>query len=462
MKINFKKIIAFVAVFALLLQCCACTGKKEKADNGKIQISIAGYDLTDPQQKELFENKKAAFEKEHPNVEVTADAWTFDLETFYAKAAAGLLPTLFSSYYSELKLLAQTGYVADITSVADELGLIDQMNPLILEILSDDGKLYGLPESSYMNGLAYVPELLEAAGYINEDGTPHQPKDWYEVAEMAQKIKKATGKDGFILPTTGNNGGWLFTNIAWSFGASFMENKNGSWKATIDSKECQEALQFVKDLRWEYDVLPHNIIVSRDDWTKGIGTKTVAMAFGNSSMPSEFAKFGAKPDDYGTMAIPAGPEGRYSLVGGAVKLISAKATPEQIKACIEWLNCGKVTETSKESFNVSIQKKLDNGTQVGLQTLQSWNDDVEETKFKNDTIKANANAPENLIKLYNDSLTDKSITLHAEEPLFAQELYALLDGCLQTVIKDKDADVREVLKEANKNFQEQYLDTVKQ
>ena len=58
---------------------------------------------------------------------------------------------------------------------------------------------------------------------MEADGTPKQPKDWYEMAEFAKTIKEKTGKAGLVLPTSANNGGWIFTPIAWSFGVEFMK-----------------------------------------------------------------------------------------------------------------------------------------------------------------------------------------------------------------------------------------------
>ena len=60
-------------------------------------------------------------------------------------------------------------------------------------------------------------DLLNQAGYMQEDGTPVEPQTWEELAEMAVKVKEVTvGKMGFVFPTTGNAGGWRFTPIAWS------------------------------------------------------------------------------------------------------------------------------------------------------------------------------------------------------------------------------------------------------
>ena len=50
--------------------------------------------------------------------------------------------------------------------------------------------------------------------------------------------------------------------------------------------------------------------------------------------------------------------------------------------------------------------------------------------------------------------------LHPEEPVCAQELYGILDNCIQAVLTDKNADCAELLKKANSDFQQNYLDNL--
>jgi hypothetical protein len=64
------------------------------------------------------------------------------------------------------------------------------------------------------------------------------------------------------------------------------------------------------------------------------------------------------------------------------------------------------------------------------------------------------------MRLYNDffnSLTDGTISLKGEEPVFAQQLYRELTAIVQRVITREDADVYKGLEQAQQSFQE-YLD----
>lgn len=434
--------------------------KSEIGTNGKVIVSIANWPQSEPNLTKQNE-KKEKFETDNPDVTIIPDTWGFDLETFYPKAAAGLLPNQFTAYYSEIGNLINSGYLADITDVAKENGIYEQLNPVVRDIAIKDGKLYAIPNDSYAMGLAVNMDMFRQAGYIEEDGTPHQPKDWYELAEMAQKIKEVTGKPGFVMPTADRNGGWMFTQIAWGFGVNFMEEKDGKWKATFNSDECVQALQFVKDLKWKYDVLPADIIVGAAANTKIFATGGAAMAFSSGyGTAQSVANYDMNKDNLGMVGIPAGPKGRYALLGGMLCCMSDKTDKNQQRAILKWMNLDGISEEDKATWIAQQEKYLAKGVQVGAKTLSSFTNENPRQKFYDEWREQNTNVNPANYKVYNDSLDDSSITLRAEEPQCAQDLYGILDACIQQVIQSEDADCKAILEEANKNFQEQYLNSV--
>jgi len=447
---------SIVSVSAGVLTGC----KNESSINEKVIVSIANWPTSEPNLTKNNEMKEK-FEADNPDIMIVPDTWGFDLETFYPKAAAGLLPNQFTAYYSEISNLINSGYLADITDVAKETGIYDQLNPIVRDIAMKDGKLYAIPNDSYAMGIAVNMDMLRQAGYIEEDGTPHQPKDWYELAEMAQKIKKVTGKPGFVLPTADRNGGWMFTQIAWGFGVNFMEKKDGKWKATFNSDECAQALQFVKDLKWKYDALPDDIIVGSSARIKIFATGGAAMGFSSGSGTAEgVANYDMNKDDLGMVGIPAGPKGRYALLGGMLCCMSNKTDKDQQRAIFKWLNLDGISEEDKATWIAKQEKNLARGVQIGAKALSSFTNENPKQKFYNEWREKNTNVNPANYKVYNDSLDDPSITLRAEEPRCAQDLYGILDTCIQQVFQNEDADCRAILEEANKNFQEQYLNNV--
>ena len=85
-------------------------------------------------------------------------------------------------------------------------------------------------------------------------------------------------------------------------------------------------------------------------------------------------------------------------------------------------------------------------------------------KFSNKFIRANdkmcdfdnfVSAPYFRKKFNIDFVPEK-----AEEPICAQELYGILDNCIQEVLTNKDADCAALLEKACSDFQKNYLDNI--
>ena len=66
----------------------------------------------------------------------------------------------------------------------------------------------------------------------------------------------------------------------------------------------------------------------------------------------------------------------------------------------------------------------------------------------------------NAVRLYNESLVSETIEIQPEEPVCAQDLYGVLDNCIQQVLNDENADCKTIVEKANADFQTNYLNNV--
>ena len=352
-----------------------------------------------------------------------------------------------------------------MTDVLHNRGYDGKFNEQILEIVSKDGRIYAFPFSAYVLGLGYNTELFEQAGLMEADGTPMQPKDWDEVVEFAVKIKEATGKPGFVFPTANNNGGWLFTCLAWSFGTEFMrQDENGKWQATFNSPEAAAALSYIKDLKWKYDVLPQNTLIDGTEYYKTFATGNAGMLITAGDIPRKLTQYDMQPEQVGIMALPAGPQRHVTLLGGSIFALAPNATEAQIDAGIRWLETAYTSEATEE-FKVNKKNELDKSLAdnelIGIKLMRPWSQDSEAVKYEYDLIDQYANANPNHVRLYNEFVADLGdCELQAEEPVCAQELYGVLDSCIQEVLVNPDADCVALLEKANSDFQVNYLDSL--
>ena len=457
---KFKKILCVVLSVAMCASMASC-GKSD----GKIKISTSGWPDPDSKDYPKALEREQAFEKANPDVDLVGDTWTFDLKTFYPKAEAGTLPTIYRCNFTEIERIIDGEYAADITDVLKKRGYDGKFSKKVYEVISKDGRIYSFPMSTYILGLVVNMDLFKEAGLVEADGTPKQPKDWDELAKMAQQIKEKTGKDGFVMPTMSNAGGWIFTVIAWSFGAEFMkQDKNGKWIATFDSPEAIAALQFIKDLKWKYNVMPEDTLIDNAGTAEYLATDKAAMMLGSGTIGTQVAKFSIDPNKIGMMAIPAGPARYVTLLGGDTRAIRDDATEEQIDACIRFLeftgNGYDIDESGKQALRDKIEQEKANGAVIGIKSLSPWNEESAKQKFQNELIEKNANVNPNNVRLYNEFLDDDKVEVQPEEPICAQDLYGVLDDCIQKVLGDKDADCAELLKKANKDFQTNYLNNI--
>ena len=95
---------------------------------------------------------------------------------------------------------------------------------------------------------------------------------------------------------------------------------------------------------------------------------------------------------------------------------------------------------------------------IGVKAMSVWSDKSEAVKYENEMIDKNANINLNHVKLYNDFVANVPCEIQAEEPVSCQQLYAILDKCIQQVLTDENSDCAAILEKANSDFQVDYLD----
>ena len=91
-----------------------------------------------------------------------------------------------------------------------------------------------------------------------------------------------------------------------------------------------------------------------------------------------------------------------------------------------------------------------------MPAISAWND-ADYNAAKQAIIDEYCNVDMRLYNDFFDSITQGTITLRSEEPVFAQQLYRELTAVIQRVITREGADVRKALQKAQDSFQE-YLD----
>ncbi|MDR2596076.1 MAG: extracellular solute-binding protein [Treponema sp.] len=452
-----KKLGLFVLVLLCVTTLVFVGCNKNKGSSGKTIVKLGIWpEDTLPAEVAMHQEFVKQFYAKYNDVELQPAQYRYAVDTFVSMSEAGQAPTVFETWFTEPQKLINGGFVKDITSEMRALGWDSKMNPAIRDLMSKDGKLYGVPRDAYALGLMLNVQLFREAGLVDRNGIPLYPKTWDELATVAQTIKQKTGSAGLCLLAKDNAGGWHFTNIAWGFGAVFMVQRGGKWAAQVNTPQVAAALQYVKDLKWKYDVLTAD--PTNEDWGTGfraIGTGAAAMYIAAQDAVNQPTEANGLPvGDLALVPVPAGPGGQFSLMGGTPYMFAANATSEQVNGALRYLEImGRgpvVDETTIAGLRADAQRRKNAGVPV-IPEVPAWTDPAL-LKAKQDAIDAFKNVDDRLYADYYTAIT-RSGNLKSEEPMLAQDLYSELTKCLQAVLTDRNANVQALLDTAQKNFQ---------
>lgn len=457
-----KKLISLLLGAALLTAVTGCgTGG---GNDGKISVEVGNWPGNGNKEVvKKYESWKEGFEKKYPNIKIVkGNTYTYDSQTFNAKAAAGQLPAFLDIYFTEIDSMRKAGYTCNITENLKDNGLLNKINPDLLPLISDEsGEICCLPVNTYAQGLIINKELFKKAGLTDKNGMPKIPQTYEQLAEYAKIIKEKTGVAGFVMPTIDNCGGWIFMNIAWSYGVNFEEQgEDGKWKATFDTPEFRNALQYIHDLRWKQNAWSDEKVLDNAGVYRVFGTGQAAMAIGTSSFAEQIVEhYGMNKDNLFMAKIPAGTEGRYSQMGGSVRMFFKGNTSEENDAGLKWLMyqgyTPEITPEIEQNLRQNYQETIDNGGIVFPEELFGiWQSDERKEKIKE--IAADyANVS---IDNFKDYMDFTGVIIRPEESACCQQLYAVLDGVIQEILTNEAADIDALTKTAVNDFQKNHLD----
>ncbi|MGW0719240.1 ABC transporter substrate-binding protein [Streptomyces sp. NPDC002778] len=434
-----RRFIAAGVACALTGALAACSGSSDTgSEDGVVTISVNGMPpKTQPVDRKYFEEDVKAFEKAHPKIRIDAREGQMDPKTFSAKLAGGQLEDVYYVYFTDPAGLIQRRQGADITPYVKDMPYFKDIKPEFLKVFTGpDGKIYGLPNGQYSLGLIYNRDLFEKAGL--DPDLP--PETWDDVRKAAKKISAlGDGTVGYADYSKNNQGGWHFTGWVYSLGGDIAVKKDGTWKAAFDSDAGRKALQTLHDMRWTDNSMGSRQLLQIEDVQKMMGAGKLGMYMaGPDNIPTIVKQFERTYEEYGVGAMP----GQATLGGGNGFMFNPKATPEKIKAGIEWIQW-KYLNPDRTEFE--DKRASDSDVPIGLPLDRLFSGQAE---AEQDAAHAKyANVPTENYKPFverNGQIAQKV------EPPNAQQIYTVLDGVMQAVLTKKDADLDQLLKDAAK------------
>jgi multiple sugar transport system substrate-binding protein len=431
-----RRTLALLGVSALALT--ACGGNTDESAGGKTRITVNCMPPKSAKtDRAFFEEDIAAFEKQHPDIDVVPhDAFPCqDPKTFDAKLAGGQMEDVFYTYFTDARHVVDINQAADLTPYVKELKSYGTLQKQLRDIYTVDGKVYGIPRTGYSMGLIYNKALFEKAG-LDPD---RPPTTWAEVRTAAKKIAGLGGGTvGYADYSAQNQGGWHFTAELYSQGGDVV-SADGK-QATVDTPEGRAVLQTLHDMRWTDDSMGSKQLLVINDAQQMMGSGRLGMYLAApDNIPILVKEKGASYED---IAIAPMPGGKATLVGGDGYMVSKKASPAQIRAALKWLDHMFLTPGDGFLGDYARAKKHDAPVGLPEPRLFTGAADAEDQRVK----QANANVP---VKNYQSFLDGNQRLDMKIEPPHAQQIYSVLDGVVSAVLTKQDADIDRLLKDAS-------------
>ncbi|MEO3876433.1 extracellular solute-binding protein [Nonomuraea sp. B12E4] len=443
-----RKFAAALSVSAAALALVSgCGGTESTSKPGSVSITVAGQPTQEnPGLLKAFQRKISEFSKANPGIKVTGDESLFDVNTFQALVAGGKLPTVFYVPFTEMQGIIARQQAADITGHIGAGSNVKRMNPSILKVATGpENHIFGVPVQAYSMGLLYNRALFTKAG-LDPDAPP---KTWDEVRAAAKTIHAKTGVAGFGAMTKDNTGGWVLTAMSYAYGSK-IQSDDGK-QATVNNDAIRRALDFYRAVRWEDDAFGSDFLIGYEDITNALASGKVGMIVqGADTYTRVVQSLGMKPDDFGLAPLPQAPGALGTLGGGSVAIINPRATAEEIKAALKWIDYAEFNRYSDQQAAVTLAKaSAADELPVGAPVLPLF--DQATTDRYLTWVKDYINVPREHFTAYFDSA--KTLPLVPEPAAKAQETYGILDNVVQAVLTRKDADITALLDDAQKKVQ---------
>lgn len=421
----------------------------------KVSISIYYPTPDRVEDRALEDDKIRRFNEVYPNVEVIKSDWQYNPNEIGIKMGANEAPTLFNTYASEGKFLAEKGWAADITELFNNYQYKDQMNPVLQDLFTVNGKVYGIAQRGYPTGVAVNKRMLEDKNVA----IPSFDWTWDEMLNAAKAVSDPNAGISGIAPMgKGNESGWNWTNFLFTAGGDIQKVDGGKVTAAFNTEAGVKALEYYDKLKWEANAIPQ-------DWALGWGDAVGAFAQGRTAMviagpdgPVDQAlnQGGMSPDDILVYPIPAYEKGgkHYGVLGGDFLVINPNATKDEQEIAFYYATFDYFSDKGLESLERNIQDRQKENKFYVPAVLQYFKADAEYGTKVIDLF----NKYDNVYQYGQETLG--LIDGKPESPYNTQDFYATMTNVIQEVFSKQGVDKKAQLEAAAKLMQEKFYDTI--
>ena len=333
------------ALGASCLLLAACSPASDDDDGAGGDTTTVTFRLWDENAAAAYEKSFAAFEEDHPdiNVELETVPWDNYWERLPQDIGSGTMADIFWTNTSNFGLYADNGNLIDISEkIGDDH---DEWTQSVTDLYMRDGSLWGVPQLSDSIALFYNVDMLEEAGVDPSElhWDPDGDKDTFLPAllELTRDENGNTADEDDFDPENIATYGFNSQNDLQAIYTDFLAENGAQYQDgdefAFDTSEGVAAFGYLVDLINEYHVSPsaaetnQNGDLARQLFVQG---KMALFQSGQYSLPQvSEADF-----DWAIAPMVEGPEGRVGVVHDVAALGNADTEhPEATLEVLRWL-----------------------------------------------------------------------------------------------------------------------------
>lgn len=439
------KLVAAALAAATALTACG----SDDAGDGRTVVKIAIDPGLEQAAVDAYNERVAQFEKANPDIDLQPQEYNWEATTFTAQLAGGTLPDVFTVPFTDGRGLIERKQVADIADLVAKLPYAKAFNPNVADAgKAADGRMQAVPIAAYGQALHYNRTLFTQAGLDPDD----PPSTWDEVRSAAKQIARRTGQAGYAQMTKDNTGGWILTTLDYAYGGRTEKVAGDKAESTLDTPEMRAVLQDLHDMRWTDNSMGANFLYDWGTINQDFAAGRIGMyVSGGGNYGQLLTQNAVKPADYGVTVLPlADDEDAGVLGGGTLAVVSAKADDATKAAAVEWIDFYYMAKLTDQDAAVLDAKTLaDADAPVGAPQLPVFDKAAYDRMLE--WTAEYVNVPLDQMTPYTDRMFDQPLL--TEPTRSTQEVYALLDPVVQSVLTDRNADIPGLLAQAEADAQ---------
>ncbi|MBS6501196.1 MAG: extracellular solute-binding protein [Clostridium sp.] len=415
-----KKLTKLLATFLVvgvsigtLAGCSSKTDNEPESSDKDVELTLW---VTSREQDDFTASVEKDFLEKYPNIKLNKVVKEGDPgNEFYQGVAAGNAPDLMDVSFTMMDKYMKAGILEPLNDYLSKWDDGKGLSKKYLDMLSLDGKVYGIPSQVNPMFFGYNKKLFADASITSP------PKTWDESLVHAKKLTIPEKQQAGYGILSAEWTEWFFQYYVWQAGGDLTkQNSDDTLSLTFTDPAVIKAAEFYQTLIKE-KVTQSDLTLKFNDLIPQFAAGKIAMMPFAGDWVSWATSLGMSPNDIGLALFPDGPSGKHTTaIGGNARVINAKTTPEKKDAAFKYISFYESKEEKTKLYKNIESKGAVNPVIIPRDDLSLG-----------DIVKI----PEEYSKVLNDIQDEARLEFYGKATVASY-----IDKAVQRVISDPTAD----------------------